>query len=310
MKRKLTHALCAILALLMLSVLGTLSVYAVTDTTLNFGDASKNLRGDGYEWNNPDRILTLSNLSIDTTDDFGLKLPENCTVVLKGKNTVKAARFGIGVPGSVVFEGDGSLTVEAEESAVYNYSYSDNHKMRFAGGTVVLKAATPLLADRAEVSVTGGKLELISSADTAANTRVLSISGGQLTAEGVLYAKHLLSIDRAEVKASADSAVLVSGNILKTENVTLRAASAPDSLSEVDSYSGESAIETVPERKAARNSILFGDGVPITVDYLLLAAALLLVAAAIVVPILRKRARVRRLYERLDAEKEASAKKK
>lgn len=303
MKKKLIHSLSAILAVAVLIIFCTLSVSAITDQTLNLANAKKNLRGDGYEWNNPDRILTLTDLSIETDNDFGLKIPDNCTVILKGKNTVKATQFGIGVPGSVVFEGDGSLTVEAGEAAIYNYSYSDNHKMRFGGGNITLKSATPLLADRAEVSVTSGSLELISTADTAANTRVLSISGGEVSASGSLNATHMLYVDRAKINVVSDSTALVSDNILKLENVKLKVAANGNTLANVSEYSGESSIETVPEKKSARNSILFGENIPITVDYILLSVAILLVAAAITLPIVRKRVKVRRLYERLDNER-------
>ncbi len=295
--RALAVAFATVTALLL-----SICASAVTDNTINLADAQKNLRGEGYEWNNPDRVLTLTDLDIVTNDDFGLKIPENCTVILKGKNTVKASRFGIGVHGSVVFEGDGSLTVEADEAAIYNYSYSDNHKLRFGNGKVTLKGATALMADRAEVSMTGGTLTLISTSDTAADTRVLSISGGTLTADGALKATHLISIDRASVTVNAEGSALVSDNILKTENVKIKVGENGTSLESADSYDGESSIVMTPEKKAARDSIIFGAGVSIIVDYALLVVAVLLVAAVIVLPILNRRRKVRRLYEKLDAD--------
>ena len=275
---------------------------ATTTTTINLGNADKNLRGDGYEWNNPDRILTLDSLNIDTDEDFGLKIPDNCTVVLKGTSTIKSAKYGLGVPGSVVFTGSGKLVIESGVAAVYNYSYSNNHKMRFGEGSYSFKAETAILADRAELSVTGGKLELISTSDIAADTRVFSVSGGTVDANGSLKAEHLLGIDRADVTIEAKGEALISGNLLKLENVKLKTGASLDSLASAEEYNGESAVTASAVAKGARASILFGDSVPITVDYLLLAAAVLLIGAAVAVPILRKRAKVRKLYAGLEAE--------
>jgi hypothetical protein len=63
-------------------------------------------------------------------------------------------------------------------------------------------------------------------------------------------------------------------------------------------------------KKGARGSLLFGDSVPITVDYLMLTAAVILTGCAVVLPILRKRAKVKKLYADLEAEKAKNDKKK
>ncbi|MBQ8523441.1 MAG: hypothetical protein IJ457_02330 [Clostridia bacterium] len=310
MQKRLIMRVLALVVSAMLFVMCSVAVSAAVDNTLNLANAKKNLRGDGYEWNNPDRILTLNDLDIDTSDDFGLKIPDNCTVVLKGKNTVKAAKFGLGVPGSVTFEGDGELTIEAGSAAVYNYSYSNNHKMRFGAGSYSFSAETAILADRAEISVTGGSLELHSTGDVAVDARVFSVSGGTVDALGAISADHLIDIDRADVTVSAKGAALVSGNMLKLENVKLSVGASHDSLASADEYNGESVVKTVLIKKGARASILFGENVPITVDYALLAAAVLLIGCAVVLPILRKRAKVKKLYESLEAEKTMTEEKK
>jgi len=303
MNNKLFFRALAFLVSAVIIMTCSVFVSAQTETSINLGNADKNLRGDGYEWNNPERVLTLDGLEIVTSEDFGLKIPDNCTVVLKGTNTIKSAKYGLGVPGSVVFKGSGKLIIESGVAAVYNYSYSDNHKMRFGEGSFTFTAETAILADRAEVSVTGGSLGLVSTAALAADTRVLSISGGSLDAVGTLKAEHLLGIDRADVTVTANGAALESGNLLKIENVKLKTGSAADSLSSAEKYNGENALSTSAVAKGVRASILFGDSVPITVDYLLLAVAVLLIAAAIVIPIMHKKAKVRRLYAGLDAEK-------
>ena len=295
-------------------IASSLAVFAAADhtETINLGNVRKNESGAGYTWNNPDRILTLDGIDISTEDDFGLKLPDNCTVVLKGTNRIKASKYGIGVPGSVVFEGSGKLIVEGSESAIYNYSYSDNHKMRLSSGTYTLIGGCAVMSDHAEISVTGGDFVLKASDDVSVKGRVFSMSGGTLEAEGAIHTSHLLSVDRGEITVSATGAALVSSNHLKLENVRIKAGESKSSLADADDYAGESCVMTDPIAKGARDSILFGEGTPITVDYILLAAAVLLVAAGIAVPYVHKKKKVRALYERLEAERvrEAEEKKK
>ena len=127
---------------------------------------------------------------------------------------------------------------------------------------------------------------------------------------GTLSAEHLLSVDRAGVKVFSKSAALVSGNLLKLDNVKLKTGTAKDSLGAAEEYNGENAIVTEPMKKGARGSIVFGDGVPITVDYLMLTAAVILVGCAVVLPILRKRAKVKKLYADREAVKDKTNKKK
>lgn len=297
-----------------LVIASSVSVYAAADytSTINLGNVRKNQSGTGYDWNNPDRILTLDGIEITTEDDFGLKLPDDCTVVLKGTNRIKASKYGIGIPGSVVFEGNGKLIVEGGVSAVYNYSYSENHKMRFSGGSYELNGESAIISDNAEISITKGDFELVATGENAVAGRIFNVSGGKLSAVGSIFTSHLLSVDRAEISVSATGAALVSKNHLKLENVKISTGASKDSLSNADEYKGESCVVTEPVAKGARDSILFGEGTPITVDYLLLALAAVLVAGGIAVPYMHKKKKVRALYERLDAEKakEAENKKK
>ena len=68
--------------------------------TVNIAEATKNERGPGYDWANRFDILTLNNLRIETSDAYGLRLPKNATVVLKGNNYIKAAKYGVSFSGT------------------------------------------------------------------------------------------------------------------------------------------------------------------------------------------------------------------
>lgn len=50
----------------------------------------QNMRGEGYFWDNPKDTLTLSDLRIDTEDEYGLKITDGATIILKGDNRIKA----------------------------------------------------------------------------------------------------------------------------------------------------------------------------------------------------------------------------
>ena len=75
--------------------------------TLNLVNVTQNERGDGYQWANRYDILTLDGLRLETENDFGLRLPKSCTVVLKGTNYIKAGKYALTCSGNVSFKGNG-----------------------------------------------------------------------------------------------------------------------------------------------------------------------------------------------------------
>ena len=76
---------------LCIAVIPVSAAGAIT-TTVNIATANKNQRGNGYDWANRYDVLTLNGLNIVTDDAYGLRLPKNCTVVLEGKNYIKASK--------------------------------------------------------------------------------------------------------------------------------------------------------------------------------------------------------------------------
>lgn len=275
-----------------------LTVSAVYDGTVNLAKADRNLTGDGYYWSNTEDTLTLEGLDIVTSDDFGMKIPAGARVIVNGTNRIKAGKYGIGCPGSAVFEGNGKLIIEAADGGVYSYSMNSNHKLLFTGGTYEITAGTGILADAADISLTGGTYA-INSADYAVSAGKVSVTGGKLGTNASLHASHLLVVDRAQVEITSPLGALLSDNMLEIGNVKLMTGDTLDSLEENEVYGGEKCVKTEPLKMGVRRSVLFGDEYPITLDYALLAAAIVLIACAVVLPILRKKRKTKKMLESL-----------
>lgn len=302
----------AILTAVLLTIFSITVVYAEGGSSagINLVNAKKNARGEGYTWDNPSSTLTLDSLRIDTEDDFGLKIPAGARVILKGDSYIKAGKYGIGAPGSVTFEGDGSLTVEASVYAVYSYSTSNNHKIKFTSGDITFTAGEcGIFSQAAEISVVGGSVTIRTLGERAADARVIKLMGGTVIADGSFVASHSIECDRAKLDITADGTpALEATERIVLSNVDISAGIGSE-LSSVDGYSDEESIRTVPHAKSGRKSIFFGENVSALVDYVLLGAAGVAAAALIVIPIEIKRHRRKKLYERLASENTATASK-
>lgn len=266
--------------------------------------ARKNESGEGYYWDNRADTLTLDGLDVSTELDYGLRLPEKCTVVLNGKNRIKAGKYGIGCFSDVTFKGNGELTVEAGDTAIYVYSGNANHKILIREGTFTLKGSRyGIQSSTASVSITDGVLS-ISAGEQAITAPTLSVVGGKLMADSPLYASHKLEISGAALDIRANGAALLSDGNLITDQVKMYVG---DDGKEANEYGGESVLKTVPALEDKRGSIIFGKNVSSAYDWLVLAAAVLLIAAVIGIPIARKKIKTKRLYERLAAGEKGSA---
>ena len=134
------------------------SAAEVVTSTVNIATANKNKRGPGYDWQNRFDILTLNGLNIDTEDNYGLRLPKNCTVVLEGTNVIKAAKYGVSCSGTVVFKGSGKLIVEAGEIGFYLISQDNTQKIRLVDGKYEIKAGTyGIYSDASDFSFVDGR---------------------------------------------------------------------------------------------------------------------------------------------------------
>lgn len=309
MKRCASALMAAVLMMMFIPMVGVDVSATIYAETVNLAYADQHVSGNGYYWDNVKKILTLDNLEIDTEDDFGIRLPDNATIELKGTSRITAGKYALGCPGNVTVKGNGSLILESGEAAIFVHSRNDAHKFRVFSGSITAKSKNhALVSESAEISVTGGKTELISESSVAVSCRVFAVTAGSVKAEGAIHATHLIRVNEAEVEAfSKDGAALKSDNLYEFDNMKLLAGNDSSDLKEKESYNGEKYFTSVPVSKGPRSSILFGEGTPITVDYVLLALAIVLTAAVIALPIIRKRIKTRKLYEALEAEKAAKA---
>ncbi len=258
-------------------------------STVNISEARKNQRGPGYNWENRTDVLTLDDVNINTDDPYGLRLPKNCTVILKGDNYIKAAKYGISCLGTVVFKGDGTLTVDAGEIGFYLISQDNTQKIRLLGGEYKISAGKyGVYSEYADFSFVGKSMDInITSEDgLATNGRIINLLGGEFSANAPVKSAHALTVDSININVTASSSALSSKNIY-IENISL------------ENYNGENSIDAKSTAKNSNKSIIFGDNVPAFIDYILLAALLLGIAAGVFVPALHKKKKNKELYKRL-----------
>lgn len=264
----------------------------VVTSTVNIATANKNKRGPGYDWQNRFDILTLNGLNIDTEDDFGLRLPKNCTVVLEGTNVIKAAKYGVSCSGTVVFKGSGKLIVEAGEIGFYLISQDNTQKIRLVDGKYEIKAGTyGIYSDASDFSFVDGEMKITMTGGSdalAINGRNVKLMGGKLTADAPIYTSNSLVVDGIGIDVTASSAALV------TKSLSMKNLSAE--------YNGENSFSAKSTAPKSRPSIIFGENVPGFVDYILLAVFAVGVCAGIFGPALRRKKKAKELYERLEKE--------
>ena len=287
------------LFILLFAIIISLSALSVTvcagDTVrsmVNVADSIKNMHGSGYEWNNVTKVLTLNNVNIDTTDDYGIRIPRNCTVVLKGDNYIKASKYAIACLGTIVFKGSGSLTIEAGEAGFYLTTLDNTQKIRLLEGNYKITAGKyGVYSENADFSFIGDKMDIkVTSEDgEAIHGRTVNILGGKFTASAPVFATHILTIDSTDIKVDAKTAAL-SAKTLYLENLS------------ISEYNGETSIDAESTAPLFGDSIIFGEGVPSYVDYILLVFFLAGVIAAIAVPAIRKKKKAEALYKRLEEE--------
>ncbi|MBQ8186064.1 MAG: hypothetical protein IJ037_04235 [Clostridia bacterium] len=289
-------ALTMVLSLGMLVMPDTVSAADVVTKTVNIAEATKNERGPGYDWANRYDILTLTNLHIETNDAYGLRLPKNATVVLKGDNYIKAAKYGISFSGTVIFKGSGSLTIEAGEIGLYLISQDSTQKIRLIDGKYTITAGTyGVYSDYADFSFVDGEMDInvTSPEGKAIQGRVVNLLGGRFKANAPVESTHALVVEGINLDITASTPALVS------KNLSVRDVQFSDGSTE---YADQTAVVTKSTAKTERKSAVFGDSVPGWVDYILLAAVIVGIGACIFVPALRRKKKTQELYARLAAE--------
>ncbi len=181
----------------------------VITSTVNIAAANKNQRGPGYDWQNRFDILTLSGMEIDTEEPYGLRLPKNCTVVLEGKNYIKAAKYGVSCSGTVIFKGSGSLVIDSGEIGMYLISQDNTQKIRLTSGKYEITAGKyGIYSDASDFSFVDGSMKInVTSAEGAAiNGRCVNLLGGSFEANSPVETTQSLVIQGIDVSVSAGRA--------------------------------------------------------------------------------------------------------
>lgn len=264
----------------------------VTIDAVNIATARQNMRGHGYFWDNINKVLTLDGIDIVTKEDYGLRLPGGCTVVLKGKNSIKAGKHAISCAGNVVFKGSGSLATSSGENGFYLISQDNTTKVRFLSGNYSIEAGNcGIMSEYTDISLIGGSMDIIVKNDggRAISGRVVNLVGGAFSADSPVEAAHTLNIDSVDIDIEAEESALIA----KYLNV------ANEKIDGADEYGGESFIHAKAVKRSHAKSFIFGDTVPGYVDFIALAVVITAAAACIGIPILRNKKKKKALYARL-----------
>lgn len=299
--------LCMLFAMLPIFSLPAHAAAKITET-VNLSRPQKNMSGSGYYWDNRNDILTLSGLYIDTTDDYGLRIPNGATVVLEGKNYISASVAALTCPGNVTFKGNGSLILTSGDMGIYFYSTDDTTTARFLEGTYEITAAGDAIhSEYTSLSIVGGKMTINApSADKyAIFGRQVKLYGGTHTMNNSVHATVSLEVRDVNLSIDSEKSALSSDKTLKIEEVTIA------SLSSASDYNGENSIVVKSAKSTLGSSILFGENVPMFVDVLIALLLLALIAAGIAVPFIRSYRSGRKARAALEAaDAAADAKKK
>lgn len=301
--KRIHRVLFGLLVLCLLLGLGILPVLAddpvTITTTLNIAQANKNQRGHGYEWHNRTDVLDLNGLYLDTTNDYGLRLPKDCTVNITGTNYIKASKYALSCAGTVVFKGSGKLILDAGEAGIFIYTEVGTEKVRLLEGEYEIHSAKyGVLSTAADFSFVDGKMTITVDDENGAavSGRIVNLLGGTFTANSAVEASHMLTVKGINLDVNANRAAFSSKN-LTVSDIALTADGA--SIAE---YAGQSSVKGTSTLKRVRTSVIFGENVNGAIDYVCLVVLLCGIAAAVIVPILRHKKKVQKLLERLEKE--------
>ena len=320
MHTKITHrtvgirrAVCLVLtAVLLLVPFASAAVYeadaVVTITkSISLTNPRMNMTGAGYAWMNLDKTLTLDGLYIDTSDEYGMRIPDGATVILKGNNYIRAASYAMGIPGNVTFKGNGTLTLVGGDAGLYFYSTDDTTIARIMGGNFKITAGgVGIRSEYTTLSVTKCTFDIdaLAKDGVAILGRTLKLHGGKFTAQGPITASQNLEIRAANLSVVADRAALSANRKLTLKDISLSVGDTADDLRKADSYNGENCIRVKSAANLLGESVLFGETVPMFADILVIFALAALVAAGIGLPLLRAHRRSKRaLAAAAEAEK-------
>ena len=306
-------ALITVTALFTLAL--PVSAKSVHKSTVNFIGVNRNQSGSGYSWDNYNNVLTLNGLNIKTGDDYGLKIQDGSTVVLKGNNYIEAKKAAIFIEAKVVFKGSGTLTLVSETGIFCSSSDSTDSLSIIGGNYKITSSGIGIVSDFHRVSFSGCKVTVNTSSDIAIKAQTITTGANTvIKANGSLSGKDKIQIESSSVTVNAKNAALISDKPVVFSGVTLKAGDSSSSLSVIDlktaSYSGQRSVKTISKYDGQKKSLFFGDDVPRFVDTIVMILGIGLVACAVVLPVLHNKKKAKEAIARRDAEEAQSKKKK
>ncbi len=324
--------LSLIIALVTVTALFTfalpVSAKSVHKSTVNLIGINKNQSGSGYEWDNYYNVLTLDGLNVKTSDDYGLKIPDESnyspttssinavtTVILKGDNYIEAKKAAIFVEGKVVFRGSGTLTL-VSENGIFCSSSDKTDSLSILGGTYkITSSGIGIISDFHSVTFSNCKVTVKTSGETAIKAQ--SITTGAKTvinANGSISGKDKIQIESSSITVNAKGAALVSDKPVVFSKVTVEAGDSSKSLSVIDleksSYEGQKSVKITSEYDGQKKSLFFGDNVPRYVDIIVMILGIGFVVCGVVLPVVYKKKKAKEAIAKRDAEQAVNKSKK
>lgn len=258
----------------------------------------QNVHGVGFEWDNPHDMLTLNNLWIETKDDYGFKLPDGATVILKGVNRISASVAALYVGGSVIIKGSGSLILDGGEFGIFCNSSDITDKLSIVAGKYEVKGGKDAIRSNIQKISLSGATMTLKGGENGISAKSLVVSNGvTIKSEGGFVASQSLSVEASNIEIQSNSAALRCDSDLRITKMNMKAGDSLDSLGTVSEYGGQKAFKSETAWKYVHSSVLFGENVSFATDVAVAVAAAVIVATAIVLPIYFKKKKLKKIME-------------
>ena len=270
--------------------------------TVNLINANKNQRGTGLFWHNPSDTLTITNMTIDTPDNYGLRLPDGATIELEGNNVIKASKVALSVEGNLTIRGKGTLTLISDDKGIVVSTLNVNKKLTFIEGSVSIKSGGDgIYTENAIVSQNDkAKVEINTKGGAyAINARQIKLLGGEYKSNASLFGEDIKLMTLKLDIASDKAAFIIKGASedapyakLSINDIAMKTGADASSIADADSYNGESVVFAKAKKVNTKTSAfleLFGVKVPGSnwLDLVLIILVILVVAAFIATPYIK-----------------------
>ncbi len=299
--------LSLIIALITVTALFTLAIpvsaKSVHKSTVNLIGIKQNASGSGYKWDNYNDTLTLNGLNIKTTDDYGFKLPDGATVVLKGDNYIEAKKAAIFIEAKVVFKGNGTLTL-VSENGFFCSSADSTDSLSILGGTYkITSTGIGIVSDFHRVSFSNCKVTVKTSSDIAIKAQSVTTGANTvIIANGAISGKDKILIESSSITVNASGAALISDKPIVFSKVSVKAGDSEKTLSAVDAYNGQKSVKIVSKYDGQKKSLIFGNDVPRYVDVIVMILGIGILVCAVVLPVQYKKKKAKEAIAKRDAE--------